>query len=213
MFYKIVLADDHTLFRDGLKGLIDKESAFKVVAQAADGDGLLDQLNNVKCDLVVLDISMPNRDGLSALREIHKKYPQVKILILSMLKDPEHFKVAMTQGASGYLLKDDAYDQLIMAMKMILRGKQYVSPGLSSLIAEKFIRSADEVDIPSLEILTKREKQILKMIAQGAANKNIASKLNISVRTAESHRIHLTDKLGIKNTAGLVKFAISKGLV
>jgi len=152
-------------------------------------------------------------DGLAAIKAIRKKYPKIKILILTMLKDHEHFKHAMANGASGYLLKDDAFDRLSMAIKLIMKGKQYVSPSVSAMETDRFLRSLDEADTPSSDILTKRESQVLKCVAGGLANKNIASKLKISIRTVEAHRTNLTNKLGIKTTAGLVKFAISKGLV
>ena len=212
-FYRIILADDHAIFRAGLKSLIDKESLFKVVGEAQDGEDLLLKLKDGKGDLVVLDLSMPNMDGVAALKEIRRRFPRTKILVLTMQKDHEHFKQAMAHGACGYLLKDDAYDQLIMAMKMVLQGKRFVSPAVCRLLTDRFIRSVDETETPSLEILTPREKQILKFTAGGLINKNVASQLKISVRTVETHRAHLSDKLGIKTTAGLVKYALSKGLI
>ncbi len=211
--YKIILADDHEILRTGLKNLIDKESSFKVVAEAKDGEELLNKLKSVKGDLIVLDLSMPNMDGITSLKEIHVRYPKIKILVLTMQKDNEHFRHAMACGASGYILKDDAYEQLILAIKLILKGKQFVSPSVATLLTDKYIRSLDDVETPSLEILTKRELQVLKLITSGLANKNIAFRLKLSVRTVETHRANLSDKLGIKNTAGLVKYAIAKGLI
>jgi len=211
--YKIFLADDHKIFRQGLVSLIEKDQDLKIAGQAKDGEDLLSQLKNVKCDVVVTDLSMPNMDGLEAIKLIRKKYPKIKILILTMLKDHEHFKHAMGSGASGYLLKDDAFDQLSMAIKLIMRGKKYVSPSVSAMETDRLLRSIDEAEDPSSDILTKRESQILKCVTSGLANKNIASKLKISIRTVEAHRTNLSNKLGIKTTAGLVKFAISKGLI
>ena len=212
--YRIILADDHNIFRAGLKSLIEKDLEFKIVAEAADGEQLLERLKSTKSDLIVLDLSMPNMDGLATLKEIRKKYPKIKILVLTMLKDPEHLKTALTYGADGFLLKDDAYDQLLLGIKMILKKeKQFISPSISSVVTDHYIRSIEEADTPSLEILTKREQQILKLIANGLPNKNIANKFKISARTVETHRANLSTKLGIKNTAGLVKYAISKGLV
>jgi len=211
--YKILLADDHEIFREGLVSLIEKDQNLQIAGQAKDGEDLLFQLKNVKCDVVVTDLSMPNMDGIAAIKTIRKKYPKIKILVLTMLKDHEHFKYAMANGASGYLLKDDAFDQLSMAIKLIMKGKQYVSSSVSALETDRFLRSLDEAETPSSGILTKRERQVLEYVAGGLANKNIASKLKISIRTVEAHRTNLTNKLGIKTTAGLVKFAISKGLV
>lgn len=210
--YRIILADDHELFREGLKSLISKEEDFEVVAQAGNGEILLDQLKKHPCDLVILDLSMPQMDGMAALKHITKKHKKIKVLVLTMLNDHEHFKHAILNGACGYLLKDDAYEQLILALKYVSKGKQYVSSSVATIITERVIRSMDEAAQPSLDILTKREKEILKHISNGLPNKQVASKLNISVRTVETHRANLNAKLGIKTTAGLVKFAIAKGL-
>ena len=206
------MADDHQILRAGLKDLIEKDKAFKVVGQAKDGDELLSLMHSVKCDLVIMDLSMPNRDGMQAIQDIREKFPKVKVLVLTMQKDQEHFKHAMAHGASGYVLKEDAYDQLLMAVKMILRGKKFVSPTISKLLTDYYVRSLDEAQSSSLDILTKREQQILQFIGSGMANKNIASRLKLSIRTVETHRANLSHKLGIKNTAGLVKYALSKGL-
>ena len=210
---RIILADDHEMLRAGLKGLLDREADFKVVAQAKDGEQLLDRLATTKADCVVMDLSMPNMDGLATLKEIKKRFSKVKCLVLTMQKDQEHFKSAMANGASGYVLKDNAFDLLVMAIKMVMKGKTYISPAISDLIAEQYVRSIKDGDIPSLEILTSREREILKLVAQGHANKNIASKLKISIRTAETHRSRLIHKLGLKTTAALVKYAIAKGLI
>jgi len=210
---RIVLADDHEMLRAGLKGLLDKELEFKVVAQAQDGEQLLDKLATAKADCVVMDLSMPNLDGLATLKEIKKRFPKVKCLVLTMQKDQEHFKSAMANGASGYILKDNALDLLVMAIKMVMKGKSYISPAISELIAEQYVRSIKDGDMPSMEILTAREKEILKLVAQGYANKNIATRLKISIRTAETHRSRLIHKLGFKTTAALVKYALAKGLI
>ena len=206
------MADDHQILRAGLKDLIEKDKAFKVAGQAKDGDELLSLMHSVKCDLVIMDLSMPGCDGMQAIQEVRVKFPKVKVLVLTMQKDQEHFKHAMAHGASGYVLKEDAYDQLLMAVKMVLRGKKFVSPTISRLLTDYYVRSLDEAESSSLDILTKREQQILQFIGNGMANKNIASKLKLSIRTVETHRANLSHKLGIKNTAGLVKYALSKGL-
>lgn len=209
----IILADDHEIFREGLKSLIDKDSAIHIVAEARDGEELLDAVRRRRCDVIVTDLSMPNMDGLSAIRNILKVRSHARILVLTMLKDHEHFRHAMNNGASGYILKDDAYDQFVLAVKTLAKGKKYVSPSVSQLETDRYLRTMDDMDAPSLNILTKREQQILRLVAGGLANKNIANELNISVRTVETHRNNLTNKLGIKATAGLVKYAMTKGLV
>ncbi|MCA9401907.1 MAG: response regulator transcription factor [Candidatus Omnitrophica bacterium] len=210
---RIILADDHEMFRQGLRGLIEKDKTFRVVAEARDGHHLLEIMLAQECEVVITDLSMPNLDGMSVIRRIHDQYPQVKILVLTMQKDHEHFKLAMAQGASGFILKEDAFEQLLLAIKIVLMGKQYVSSSVSTILTDRYIRSIDDAQAPSLDLVTRREKQILTLIAKGLANKNIAQKLQLSVRTVETHRANLTNKLGIKSTAGLVKYAISKGLI
>jgi two-component system, NarL family, response regulator NreC len=210
---RIILADDHEILRSGLKSLLDKEPDFKVVAEAVDGEELLEKLTSVKADCVVLDLSMPNLDGLATLKEVKKKFPKVKCLVLTMQKDQEHFKNAMANGASGYILKEDAFSLLVMAIKVVMKGKTYISPAISELIAEQYVRSIKDGDMPSLGILTAREKEILKLVAEGHANKNIAARLKISIRTAETHRSRIIHKLGFKTTAALVKYALAKGLI
>ncbi len=209
---RIILADDHEMFRVGLKGLLEKERDFKIVGQAEDGEELLKKLSLMRADCVVIDLSMPNMDGLTTLKEIRKNFPRMKSLVLTMQKDVEHFKHAMAAGACGYILKDSAFDQLVMAIKVIIKGKNFISPAISNMITEQYVRSIEETDAPSLEILTQRERQVLRLIAQGQANKDIASRLKISIRTVETHRSRLIHKLGIKTAAGLVKYAIAKGL-
>lgn len=211
--YKIALADDHGMFRAGLKSLIEKDPLFRVTTQAEDGEELLDKLAAAKHDLVLLDLCMASMDGIAALKEIRKRFPDMKVIVLTMQKDHEHFTHAMKHGASGYILKDEAYDQLFLGIKIVLKGKQFISPGISAVVTDRFVRSIDAAESSSLDILTKRERQILELIATGLANKAIASRLKVSIRTVETHRAHLSRKLGINNTAGLVKFAISKGLV
>ncbi|MCA9407726.1 MAG: response regulator transcription factor [Candidatus Omnitrophica bacterium] len=210
---KIVIADDHGFVREGIKRLIEQEPEYQIVAEASDGEELLAKLDVSRCDLVVLDLSMPKLDGIEALKEIKRKYPKLKVLVLSMLKDYKHFEHAMANGASGFMAKDDACDQLNKAIRKIIEGKRFISPSVSILLEDRLVRSFDEVGGPSLEILTKREKEILKLIANGMASKNIALGLKISSRTVANHRANICDKLGFHTTAALVKYAMSKGLV
>jgi len=209
---RIIIVDDQRMFTEGLKALIHQDKRFKVVAQVDDCESLVSALKNNRCDLVIVEISMSNGDGLSIIREIRKRYSKIKILVLTMLKDHEHFKHAIANGASGYVLKEESFEQLLLAIKLVLKGKRFVSKEVATLITDRYVRSIEDFKIPSLEVLTKRELRVLELIAQGRANKNIASVLSLSTRTVETHRANLTNKLGIKSTAGLVKFAINKGL-
>lgn len=209
---RIIIADDHTFVRVGIKELINKDPGLTVIAEARNGLELLQILEKTSCHLVVMDISMPEMDGLATVVEISRRFKGLKVLILSMLKDYSHFHDVMAHGAHGYMVKDDAPDQLVAAIKTILKGKKYISPSVSTLLVERELRSLDSA-LPSMEILTRRERQVLTMLAQGMANKRIAAKLRLSVRTVEHHRANLTDKLGFKDAASIVKFAIAKGLV
>ncbi len=210
---KIILADDHSILRDGLRFIIEKNPEWKVTGEARNGIELLALLKKTSCDLVILDIAMPEMDGLTALKEITKSFPQVKVLMLSMLNDYIHFEKAKSLGAAGFMSKEDAGEELCRAIQKIQSGKMYVAPSVNNLLAERQLKNMDSVNIQSIEILTRREKQVLGMIANGQTNKKIALNLQISIHTVENHRANLSDKLGSKSAASLIQFAIQKGLV
>ena len=210
---RIVLADDHCILRDGLKSILGKYPEWQVVGEAKSGIDLLEMLKKTVCDLVVLDIAMPGMDGLTALKEIGLHFPHVKVLMLSMLNDYTHFEKAKAMGASGFMSKEDAGDELPRAIEKIMSGKMYVAPSVNSLLAERHLHIMESDHSPSVEILTRREKQILGMIARGMTNRKIALDLQISIHTVENHRANLSEKLGSKNVATLVQFAIEKGMI
>jgi len=212
--HRIILADDHSMFRAGLKTLIEKTDRFCVVDEASDGEDLLKKMKGGKCDLVVMDVSMPKVNGMVALKQLTKKYPRVKVLVLTMHKDTQYFHQAMANGARGYLLKDDAFEQLVQAMDMVLHGDQFISPGILQLVDEQEGSGGKEKKAEiKIDCLTKREQQVLRLVAAGLANKNIAYQLGISVRTVEAHRLNFMKKLGIKTTAGIVRYAMEISLV
>jgi len=199
--YHIVLADDHVLLRQGLGRIIKGTAYFEIVGEAGNGIELLSLLTMVTPQLVILDISMPNLRGIDAISMIKEKHPEVKILVLTMHK--EYLHQAMSAGADGYLLKEDADRDLFSAIENIRQGRVYISPRLTGdLLGRR---------APSTEPLSSREKEVLKLIAQGKSNKAIAESLFISIRTAESHRAHIMAKLRLNSTADLVKYAIQKG--
>jgi DNA-binding NarL/FixJ family response regulator len=208
----IVIADDHALFRRGLKGLLEKEADLKVIAEAGDGIELIALLKSKKLapHLVILDISMPNLRGIEAIREIKAINPKVKILIVTMHKDKEYLYEALTAGADGYFLKMDAHSELFAAIDKIRNGKIYVSPHLTEKLEDGWEHIRRGLD---KSILTNREKEVLKLIAEGHSNKEIGDVLFVSVHTVERHRANIMKKLNIKKTADLVKYAIQKGYI
>ena len=210
--YKIVLADDHMMFRQGIKRIIEEIPDLAIVGEVNDGLELLKALKTTPTDMVILDISMPNLRGIEATHEIKDSNPAIKVLILTMHKDKEHLFHAMSAGAEGYLLKEDADTELFSAIKKIREGGVYVSPLLSVQIADVLFdrRKKDRLDIAA-EALTVREREVLKLIAEGKSSKEMATLLCISVRTIHHHRSNMMKKLKIRKTADLIKYAIRKG--
>lgn len=205
--YRIVLADDHTLFRKGLKRTIEEIPGIEVIGEAADGLELLSLLNKLTPHLVVLDISMPNLRGIEAIHEIKRVHPEVKVLILTMHKDKEYLYQSIAAGADGYFLKKDTDSEFFSAIERIRQGKTYVSPHISGELGEDWEQIRQGIH----PVLTIREIEILKLIAEGKPNKEIADLLFISVHTVERHRANILEKLNLKGTADLVKYAIQKG--
>jgi len=208
--YRIVLADDHSLFRQGLKAVLEETEEFKVVGEAGDGLELVNLLDQVDPELIILDISMPNLRGIETIPEIKKTHPEVKILVVTMHNDKEYLYQAISQGADGYFLKRDAGTELFSAIDKIRKGKVYVSPSLSGDLTDYWEGIRDGV---KKNILTNREREVLRLIAGGKSNKEVADMLYISVHTVERHRANLMEKLNFKKTADLVKYAIDKGYI
>ena len=211
--YSIVLADDHVMIRQGLKKILSEIAALEVIGEAGNGLELLNLLNKLTPHLVILDISMPNLRGIEAIREIKGIHPDTKVLILTMHKDKEYLHQAISAGAEGYLLKEDADMELFSAIEKIRQGKIYVSPNLSEELTDDWaqIRRWDRKPSSELEQLTVREREVLKLIAEGKSSREMADLLFISVRTVERHRANMMEKLNMKKTADLVKYAIQKG--
>ena len=210
--YRIILADDHTMFREGIKKIIESRGSLKIIGEVNNGLELLEQLKSVQPDLVILDISMPCLRGLEATREIKKGYPHVNVLILTMHKSRAYLHHAIAAGAEGYLLKEDADHELFSAIEAIREGKTYISPLLSPELTDHLPEGSDESKSPSSpKSLTLRERQTLKLVAEGKANKDIADLLFISTRTVENHRANIMKKLNFHKVVDLVKYAIREG--
>ena len=213
--YHIVLVDDHVMFRQGLKRILEERPDLEVVGEADCGLALLKLLEKVVPDLIILDISMPNLRGLEAIHEIKTNHPNVKILVLTMHKDKEYLHQAVAAGGEGYLLKEDADSELFTAIDRVRQGRIYVSPKLTDELTTDWIKMTRGDDKSSFEPprLTTREREVLKLIAEGKSSKEISDLLFISIRTVEHHRANIMEKLNLKNTADLVKYAVQKGYV
>lgn len=210
--FRIVLADDHVMFRQGIRNILGTRGDLAVVAEVGDGMELLDVLKRVEADLVIMDISMPHLRGLEAAREVKKINPRVRLLLLTMHKELEYVYASVQAGAEGYLLKEDADTELFEAIGRIRQGGNYLSPLLSNSAAHELLQrrvSGLAGTIP--EELTLREREVLTLIAEGKSSKEIAALMFISARTAEHHRANIMRKLNVHNTAQLVKYAIQKG--
>ena len=200
--YDVVLVDDHTMFREGVRKIIDKIEDVRISGEAGDGLELLQLLKDSSPDLVILDLSMPNMRGLEAMREIKRISPQTKILVLTMHKKKEFIRQVLEDGADGFLSKDDASSELIRAIATIKQGGKYYSPMLSNIISSLFWENEKK------EVLTMREREILKLLAAGKKSKEIAEALFISPHTVRRHRENIMEKLNARTLADLIKYAI-----
>jgi len=212
--HKVVIAEDHTILREGLRALFSSSPDFEIVGEAEDGRGAIQCVEDVKPALVLMDLSMPRMNGMDAIREIKKLCPGTKILALTVHKAEEYVLATLQAGADAYVLKDATYPELVMAMKSVLVGKRYLSPGISEKVIEGYLEGRKTVRYTSAwDILTKRERGILKLIAEGHKNKEIADYLCVSVKTVETHRANLMRKLDLHDVSALTAFAMEKGLI
>lgn len=209
---RVILADDHTLVRAGLRSLVEQLKDVTVVAEANNGHEVLSLASAHHPDVVLMDISMPGMNGFEAALRLKKDHPQVKIIILSMHASEEYVLQALRAGASGYLVKDSAPLELGLALQAVARGETYLSPPISRQVVDSYIQRVGQGDQP-LAHLTGRQREILQLIAEGGSTKEIARKLNVSVKTVETHRAQLMERLDIHDVAGLVRFAVRHGLV
>jgi len=212
--YRIVIAEDHTILREGLRALLSSRPEFEIVGEAEDGRAAVQCIERLKPTLALMDLSMPRMNGMDAIREIKKRCPETKILVLTVHKTEEYILATFKAGADGYALKDSTHTELVMAIKSVLTGKPYPSPGISEKVIEGYLEGRQTLKArTAYETLTHREREILKLIAEGYKNKEIADDLCISVKTVEKHRANIMEKLGLHNVQALTAFAIEKGLV
>ncbi len=211
---RILLADDHTLMRAGLRLLLEREPDLEVIGEAADGRQAVALAEADKPDVAVVDIGMPNMNGIEATRQIVEKRPKTAVVILSMHSDESYVMRALKAGAKAYLLKDSVEADLIRAVRTVGEGKSFFSPAVSRLLLEDYVqrlRQRGEED--SYELLTTREREILQLLAEGKANKEVANLLNLSLYTVETHRGHILQKLGLHTVPDLILYAVRKGII
>jgi DNA-binding NarL/FixJ family response regulator len=217
---RIILADDHTLVRGGIRALLQDLPGAQVIAEASDGREALRLVEMHKPDIILMDIAMSGMNGLEATNRLVKEFPNVRVIILSMHISEEYVLQALRAGASGYLLKDAGIAELELAIKAVARGETYLSPPVSKHVISNYVRRVGgedqgeaDVDSSPIDRLTLRQREILQLIAEGHTTQEIAQKLDISVKTVETHRMQLMDRLDIHDVAGLVRFAIRVGLI
>ncbi len=208
---KILLVDDHTLVRAGLRRILETQPGFTVVREVADGAAALAAVEETSPDVIVLDLSIPGPDGLEVLATVKRRRPGTKVLVLTMHADPEYVDRAVREGADGYLLKDSAVSDLVQALRAVKAGEIYYSPAVQRRLGE-ILRRGSSHDRP-VDRLTDREREILRLVAEGLTTKEIAARLRISARTVETHRSHLMDKLDLRSVAQLTQFAVREGLL
>jgi DNA-binding NarL/FixJ family response regulator len=209
---KVLLADDHALLRKGIRAVLASLPGVEVVAESADGREALALIEQLQPDVAVLDVTMPGLNGLEVAVRTASVAPRTKVLILSMHAGEAYVAQALRAGVAGYLLKDAADDELPMAVKAIARGDVYLSPRISRQVVERYVKSASAEPDP-LAGLTTRQREILQLVAEGKSSKEVAALLDLSVKTVESHRGQIMERLGVHDVTGLVRFAIRVGLV
>jgi two-component system response regulator NreC len=211
---RILLADDHTVMRAGLRLLLERHEDFEVVGEAADGRQAVDIATELKPAVVVMDIAMPQLNGVEAARQILKSDPETAIVMLSMHSDESYVLRSLKAGARAYLLKDSAEADLVSAIQAIIEGKSFFSPGVSALLKEDYIhRLAKFGADDTYELLTAREREVLQLVAEGRSNKQVAALLNLSLYTVETHRTHILQKLNLHSVPDLILYAVRKGII
>ncbi|OIR14604.1 oxygen regulatory protein NreC [mine drainage metagenome] len=211
---RILLVEDHTLLRQGLCSLLSSDPNIEVIGEADNGKDAIRLAVTLAPNLILMDLSMPGTNGTESIREIKKRYPGIKILVLTVHMAEEYIREALHAGADGYVLKHATRDELILAIKSVLNGKTYLSPDIAEKVVSGYLDGGKGINpVSAWDSLTLREREVLKLIAEGQGNKHIASYLCVSVKTVEKHRSNLMRKLNLHNAAVLTSFAIEKGMV
>jgi len=211
---RVLLADDHAVLRDGIRALLEDEPDILVVGEAEDGRSAVDQARRLTPDVVIMDIGMPLLNGLEATRQIKRDRAETRVLILTMHENPEYVPQVLSAGGSGYVLKQAAGKELVLAIRAVARGEAQFSPSVARTLADLYLQSleAEAVHDP-YDDLTPREREVLQLVAEGFSNRKIAETLNLSVKTVKTHRLHLMQKLDLHDRSELIRYAFQKGII
>jgi two-component system response regulator NreC len=211
---RILLGDDHALLRSGLKKILQERDSWEVVGEAGDGRSAVQQALDLQPQVAILDIGMPLLNGIEATRQIMRRLPETKVLILSMHANEAYIVQALSAGAKGYLLKDSADTELVRAVESVASGRSYFSPAVSKVLLDDYVRRlAEKGIVDRYDSLSEREREVFQLIAEGHSNKEIATLLSVSPATVETHRAHIFEKLDVHNTAELVLYAVRRGVI
>jgi two-component system, NarL family, response regulator NreC len=212
--YRILLADDHSIVRKGLRAILEEDSSLEVVAEAANGREAVDLCQSLDPHIAVLDVGMPQLNGLEAAAQLQRASSGTKVIILSMYRDETYILRALTAGARGYLLKDTAEEEILPAIRTVIRGNSYFSPAISQTLLDDHVRYLQKRGLQdSYDLLTEREKEVLQLLAEGRSNKDVAGVLNLSLSTVETHRTNMMQKLNLHSAAEIVLYAVRKKLI
>lgn len=209
----ILLVDDHQVVRQGLRALLEAEPDFQVVGEAGDGLEAVQQVERLKPHVLVLDLMMPGVNGLEVTRQVNQRFPDTRIIVLSMHSNEAYVLEALRNGAAGYVLKDTGINDLVQAVREALAGRRYLSPPLSARAIDSYIQKTEAAALDPYETLTTREREVLQLAAQGLTNAEVASRLSISPRTAETHRANVMRKLELNTQIDLIRFALKRGIL
>ena len=209
---QLLLADDHKIMREGLKAMLEKEPGLSVVAEAENGMQVLELSKEHRPDIIIMDVSMPDMNGIETTRMLHSEGTPARIIGLSMHSDRRFVTEMLKAGASGYLLKQAAFEELVGAIKAVMDGKTFLSSSILDVVVQDYLQELSTSDSPAYSRLTNRERQVLQLLSEGRRTKEIACSLHLSIKTVETHRSKIMGKLGIQSLAGLIKFAIREGL-